>query len=315
MSKIPEGVSTKTAEGRDVQAAVDAIAEQFGVDANQIAHKIDVSHFRSPEGGVMPRDTVKVIGWVDAEGAAKRAKKASPSPRAEREPRSDRSDDRPPRARESRSRDRDRERPPRRESRGEDLGTTEASTFAKEWFEFVIDKLRVEGAVEASGSDDRVHVRIQPTAKAGRLIGRRGTTLAAIRHLLGLALEQHGSFDIDIDVDDDRSGGRDRDRGEDRGRGRSDRSDRSDRSERRGGRGRGRGGDDAPSGGVPEDKLRALARRAAEKAIETGKTITINLPLNSYDRRLVHVEVSEIDGVGTRSVDKDDKRVVQVFPE
>jgi hypothetical protein len=65
----------------------------------------------------------------------------------------------------------------------------------------------------------------------------------------------------------------------------------------------------------PEAKLRALARRAAEKAAETGKAITINLELNSYDRRIVHMEVAEIDGVGSRSEEREDGvKIIQVYP-
>ena len=66
----------------------------------------------------------------------------------------------------------------------------------------------------------------------------------------------------------------------------------------------------------PEEKIKALARRAAEKALETGKTITINLELNSYDRRLVHVEVAEVDGVVSNSEEREDgTKVIQVAPE
>ena len=304
MSNIPEGVETATAEGRDVREAVGQIAETLGVKPHQIKHKIDMSHFRTPEGGVKPMDTVKLIGWVDAdapeeapEPSSSRPSKRSSEPKGRRDGDRKRGDDRPRK-----------DRPPRDDGpkfRGAEDGETDASNFAKEWFEVVLEHLRVEGTVEASGSDERVHVRIVPTAKAGRLIGRRGSTLAAIRHLLGLALEQFGSFTIDVDVDDDRGGSKSRDSGDRR---RDDRKERSRGSDRRG-RNEDRGS------GFPEDKLRALARRAAEKAIDSGKTFTINLELNSYDRRIVHVEVSDIEGVTTKSVVKDGKKVVQVLPE
>ncbi|MFK7930022.1 MAG: KH domain-containing protein [Myxococcota bacterium] len=226
------------------------------------------------------------------------------------------------RGRERGGRDRD-DRGPEREERkarsSEPMGEpTEASEFAKGWFETLIAALRVEGTVEAAGTDDRVHIRIKPTSKAGRLIGRRGSTLAAIRHLLSLSVDKFGEFVIDVDVDDDREDRKPRERNDDRGEGRGRGRDR-DRGDGRGrGRGRGRRDDDRgerEQSAYPEDKLKALARRAAEKAVETQKTITINLDLNSYDRRIVHLEVSECDGVATQSVEKDGKKVVQVIPE
>jgi predicted RNA-binding protein Jag len=42
--------------------------------------------------------------------------------------------------------------------------------------------------------------------------------------------------------------------------------------------------------------------------------VTINLKLNSYDRRVIHVEVAEVDGVESQSVVKDDVKLVQVVP-
>lgn len=333
MSSIPEGAETATGEGRDLVSAITAAAESLGVKKHQVNHKIDMSHFRSDEGRSTPRDTVKVIAWVNPDAP----EEAPPEP--VRAPRPDRDDDRPRRSRDredrggrgrdrddrggrgrdrdrgdrgGRGRDRDRgdreERRPRAKS-SEPMGEpTEASEFAKGWFEVLLEALRVEGTVEAAGTDDRVHIRIKPTSKAGRLIGRRGSTLAAIRHLLGLAVEKYGDFVIDVDVDDDREDRPSRDRDDRGGRDR-------DRDGGRRGRGRGRRDDDrGEKSAYPEEKLRALARRAAEKAVETSKTITINLDLNSYDRRIVHLEVSDFDGVQTQSVEKDGKKVVQVIP-
>ena len=56
-----------------------------------------------------------------------------------------------------------------------------------------------------------------------------------------------------------------------------------------------------------EEKLRALARRAAEKAVEEGRSFTIKLELNSYDRRIIHLEVAEIEGVESQSVESEDE--------
>lgn len=316
MSKVPEGVETCTGEGRDVMSAVRAAAEALGVGAEQVAHVIDMSHFRTAEGGMIPRDTVKVIAWADPDGASARIAAASAasssdgggSDRREGSERRERRERPERRERESNARSDDAPR----HRRGAEGETTEASAFAQSWFEVILEHLGVPGTVAATGTEGRVHVQVLPTDKAGRLIGRRGSTLGAVRQLLLLSVDKFGVTEVDIDVDDagERDGGRDRnDRRERRGR-------RGDRDEGRRDRDDGRGRERRESGaGLSEDKLRALARRAAEKALETGKPITINLPLSSYERRIVHVEVGDIDGVATRSIEKDDRKVVQVLPE
>ena len=338
MSKMPEGAETKTGEGRDLSSAIAAAAAEFGVKPHQVGHKLDMSHFRSADGRSTPRDTVKVVAWVNPDAPEEAPPAPKPAPRSDDDERPRRSrdrDDRPrgrdrddrPRGRDRDDRPRGRDRDDRGRGRGRDRddrgrgrdrderrgrdrdgggrkgaeeGTTEASDFAQEWFTTLLEHLKVEGTVEGTGSDERVHLRINPKSNAGRLIGRRGATLGAIRHLLSVALESYGQLVIDVDVDDDRS----RERKDER------RDDRDDRKGR--GRDKGRRED---RGGHPEEKLRKLAKRAAEMAIETGKTITINLDLNSYDRRIVHVAVSEIDGASTASVEKDDKKIVQVMPD
>ena len=159
----------------------------------------------------------------------------------------------------------------------------------------------IDGEVVATGSDERVHIRVDAKERAGRLIGRRGATLASIRQILALALEKHGELTIDVDVEDNRSdkGDRDnRDRKEGGGRGR----DRDNRGKDRGPR-------------YSDDKLQALAARAAEKAIETQRSVTINLELNSYGRRVVHLAIAEIEGVSSASEERDGLKVVQVVPD
>jgi len=225
------------------------------------------------------------------------------------------------------------------------LVETAASTFAKGWLETLLGHMDLEGTVTAGGTDGFIRLQVEVN-KAGRLIGKRGATLRSIRHLLAGALaKDFGEVRIDFDVDDpnkeerpareERSASSDRGRGGERGgdrggdrrgRGRDRGGDRGDRGGDRGGdrsrgRDRDRGGDrgdrgDREKSGLPEEKLRALATRAAEKAIETGKPITINLELSSYDRRLIHVTVADIPGVMTISEESDDgvKRV-KVVPE
>lgn len=48
-------------------------------------------------------------------------------------------------------------------------------------------------------------------------------------------------------------------------------------------------------------KLRRLARRLAEEAIENGEVVRIRKELNSYERRVVHLVIAEMDGVSSES--------------
>ena len=300
---IPEGAATVTAEAGDLRKAIAAAAEELGLVPSQVDYKLDLSHFRSTTGVSVSRSTVKIVAWSSG-----RDPEAEPEKPARKSESSDAGDDGDAKPR--------RERKPRKPRRGSDEddapmkgaagGTTEASEWAQGWFTKVLEFMSLEGEVVATGDEERVHLRVK-VDKAGRLIGRRGATLGAIRHLLGQGLaNKFGEFTVDVDVADDRDDreprGRDRDRDRDRGgrsrdRKRGGRRERDDR--RRGGRRR-----SSEKGKYPEEKLQQLARRAASKAKESGQTITIKLGLNSYDRRVVHVEISEIDGVDSQSEER-----------
>ncbi len=63
-----------------------------------------------------------------------------------------------------------------------------------------------------------------------------------------------------------------------------------------------------------EETLRALARRMANKAIKAGRNISLE-PMNSYERRIIHSEIQDIEGVTTFSVGSDSDRRIVVSPE
>ena len=365
MSDISEGVNSVFGEARDLQGAIAHAAEQLGMDVSRVKHKLDMNHFRNEAGRPVPRDTVRVVAWAMTEEEAA-AMPASRPVDLRRDDRGERRDDRGGERREVRgegrgdgrreSRDRRDDRRPRRDSertsdsletskdsgadhgsgegsesggrepmRGAEAGTTEASDFAQAWFQTLLQFMDVIGTVTGTGSSERVHLHVTAD-KAGRVVGKRGSTLGSIRHILRLALElKFGALALDVHVADDRPR-------EDRPREDRPREDRRDDRPRqdsrpegrdRGGRDRGgrdRGGRSSESSGegggrYPEPKLRELARRAAEKAVQTGKTITIQLDLNSYDRRIVHMEIADIDGVNSRSEEKNGAKYIQVIPE
>ncbi len=341
---VPDGVEPLAIEGRDLKMAIAGAAEALGVHPGQVDYKLDLSHFRSVGGVSVARTTVKILAWGsdrpspaddagssgDSEQVADRreeeeveAREESEKPKRKRRPRkpkgaSDESENGVGEA--PASREDGEKRPPRDEPHGgAEEGQTEASRYAQEWFEQLLEHMDVDGTVTGTGNESRVHLAID-AERAGRIVGKRGATLGAIRHLLGLALSHRfGELTVDVDVGDDRPREKKpkRDHGE-----RGERGERGDRDRGRGrerSRGRDRDGQGGPAKGkYPEEKLRALARRGAEKALEAGRTFTINLPLNSYDRRVVHLEISEIDGVDSQSEEREqDGRIVkfvQIIP-
>lgn len=340
---MSEAANTVTAEGRTVRAAVELAAAELGVDFSRVAHKLDASHFRGPDGRPRAVDTVKVIAWV-REGEPEPAPRPAPREdrrddrreRDERPARDDRRgrDDRPARDehRERPRRDRDdreprRELEPRRERRAEaPAALTEgpASAAAKAWVETLLQGMDVEGTVRAGlhEGSDLVEVFID-SPSARHLVGRRGITLHAIRHLLEAAMSaEHSSWRFDISVDGGDRGPREerfdeRPRRDDRGdRGdrprRDDRGDRGDRPRRddRGGDRR----DDRRASDRDIDKLRSLARRLAEEARDTGKPVRFRKEMNSYERRMVHMELQDFPGVRTESEGDGQMKTIVILP-
>lgn len=61
-----------------------------------------------------------------------------------------------------------------------------------------------------------------------------------------------------------------------------------------------------------EETLRALARRMAAKVQKYGKSVVLE-PMNPYERRIIHSEVQNIEGVSTNSIGSDNNRKVVIF--
>ncbi len=274
-SALPEGAVT--AEGRTVRDAVIKAAELLGVPANLIEHKLDTSHFRTADGRVRPVDTVKIIATA------------------------------------------------------KDPGDVAGAEFAKAWLVELLQLMEIEGTVDyRTGNGKSVDLRID-SPRARHLVGRRGITLHAICRLLEAALAvEHAEWAFELNVE----GGRDRDDRDDRDdrgdrderrsrRDRDDREDGDDRRERRPRRDRDdrddrrsrrdRGDRDDRRSERDVKKLKRLARRLAEEAVEKGEVVRIRKELNSYERRVVHLVVAEIDGVSSESEgDGSHKRIVLI---
>ena len=61
-----------------------------------------------------------------------------------------------------------------------------------------------------------------------------------------------------------------------------------------------------------EATLRALARRMANKAIKYGKSVMLE-PMNPYERRIIHSEIQNIEGVSTNSIGSENNRKVVIY--
>lgn len=62
-----------------------------------------------------------------------------------------------------------------------------------------------------------------------------------------------------------------------------------------------------------EDEIIEIARRTAEQVKARGQESLLN-PLNSYERRLVHMALAEIEGVATRSVGDGFMKRIAIYP-
>lgn len=63
-----------------------------------------------------------------------------------------------------------------------------------------------------------------------------------------------------------------------------------------------------------EDTLRTLARRMAARVRKNNRSMTLE-PMNPYERRIIHSEVQNIEGVSTYSIGSDDNRKIVICPE
>jgi spoIIIJ-associated protein len=63
-----------------------------------------------------------------------------------------------------------------------------------------------------------------------------------------------------------------------------------------------------------EEALRALARRMAARVLKYRRNITME-PMSAYERRIIHSEVQNIDGVSTNSIGAERNRRVVIYLE
>ena len=188
---------------------------------------------------------------------------------------------------------------------------------AKAWLGELLEKMGINGSIRGSVSGSTITLRVD-TQEAGRIVGRQGATIKAIGQLIDERFGDEEDWAIRVDVAENRQ----RQRRDDRG----DRGGRGDRDGRRGGGRRGRDHDDRRGGGRRDRggdndidarerrKLERLASSVSERVLETGEAELIRKELNSFARRIVHLTISDIDGVETESVGDGPYKQIRVIP-
>jgi spoIIIJ-associated protein len=61
------------------------------------------------------------------------------------------------------------------------------------------------------------------------------------------------------------------------------------------------------------ERLRTLAQRMSEKALQTKQVVELQ-PMSAHDRRIVHMAISEIAGLTTRSEGEGEDRHICIVP-
>jgi len=192
----------------------------------------------------------------------------------------------------------------------QDASVVEACDEAREWLEELFENMEVEAKVKASLIESTIVLNVD-AEKAGIIVGKQGRTIEGIRHLLVESLgEAYPDLSFRINVLDNRPRPS---QGGDREDGRRSRGDRSGGRRDRGGR----RGDDSRNRTNDSDAraLESMAVKIAGRVLESGCAEQVKRELNSYDRRIVHTTIAEIDGVTTRSIGEGSMKTLEVILE
>ena len=165
---------------------------------------------------------------------------------------------------------------------------TSAIEEMKDWLQQLLELMNIEATVSFNiRRNKKVELRVT-SEQGGRIVGRKGSTLRTIKSVMKQILDgKQNEWEYVIEVD---GGERSRD---DRRRESGNRRERSHKTSRR-----------------DQDKLKQLAKKLAQKVLHSQQDLVINKELSSFERRIVHITVQEIDGVNTESfVDGESKKI------
>ncbi|MBR6534810.1 MAG: protein jag [Clostridia bacterium] len=147
---------------------------------------------------------------------------------------------------------------------------------ATEFLKKLLENMQLDAKLSVSDGDDEVRISISGEA-AGVLIGHHGDTLDSLQYLTNLAANKKDGQD------------------DERPYTRIVIDIENYRSKR-------------------EETLRNLARRTAERVRRTKRSVTLE-PMSAQERRIIHSEVQNIEGMTTFSVGQENNRKVVVSLE
>ncbi len=146
---------------------------------------------------------------------------------------------------------------------------------ASEFLLGVLERMGISADIDIKDDTDKTVLEIQ-TQDTELVIGRRGVVIDALQHLVNKAVYKE-----------------------------------------RGERGTERGKPLVVDAGGFRDKqverLRSLAQRMGEKALQTKQIVELQ-PMSPHDRRIVHMAIAEIPGLSSRSEGEGEDRHILVVP-
>ncbi|MBR2364584.1 MAG: KH domain-containing protein [Lentisphaeria bacterium] len=168
----------------------------------------------------------------------------------------------------------------------------------------MLDFLGLEGTVKAEGHTSKINLYVT-SEDAGRIIGRKGQTLESLQLILNKMMQKENpdfpKVYIDLDGYASRNERKDRagDRAERSGKDKGEHSSRRRSFDDRGGRRNSRR-DFGDGNSEMEDNLRQQALDAAKEVRRWGEAKTLP-PMNSHDRRIIHITLENEADLVTES--------------
>jgi spoIIIJ-associated protein len=163
-----------------------------------------------------------------------------------------------------------------------------ATERAREFLVGLLAHMGIQAEVQVREEQDRVILDVKGP-EAGLIIGKKGLTLDALQYLVGKIAHRDGLPPI---VPPE-NGEAPRERNPDE---KLIVVDAEDYRARR------------------IDSLVEMANRLGEKAIRTGKSITVD-PMSPHDRRIIHITLDKVPGVTTRSEGEGAFRRLMIIPQ
>jgi spoIIIJ-associated protein len=153
--------------------------------------------------------------------------------------------------------------------------TTEREDLAEKASEFLLGMLERMGiSADIDIKDDTDKTTLEiQTQDTELVIGRRGVVIDALQHLVNKAVYKERREEKTKPLVVDAGGFRDK----------------------------------------QVERLRTLAQRMSEKALETKQIVELQ-PMSPHDRRIVHMAISEIAGLTTRSEGEGEDRHILIVP-